>query len=52
MVAGTNHDHIFVPIDRASEAMSVLQRLQERGQEFMDQTTVLTKSPNWVRPGV
>lgn len=31
VVAGTNHDHIFVPIERAAEAMAVLQRLQQTG---------------------
>jgi uncharacterized protein len=31
VVAGANHDHIFVPIELASEAMSVLRRLQESG---------------------
>lgn len=29
VVAGANHDHIFVPIERAAEAMAVLQRLQQ-----------------------
>ena len=29
VVAGSNHDHIFVPIERATEAMSVLQALQK-----------------------
>ncbi len=31
VVAGANHDHIFVPVDRAAEAMSVLRGLQENG---------------------
>ena len=29
VVAGTNHDHIFVPVDRATAAMKVLHALQE-----------------------
>jgi hypothetical protein len=29
VVAGTNHDHIFVPVDRAQAAMDVLRQLQE-----------------------
>jgi hypothetical protein len=31
VVAGTNHDHIFVPLERAADAMAVLQRLQQTG---------------------
>jgi len=31
VVAGANHDHIFVPIERTAEAMAVLQRLQQTG---------------------
>lgn len=30
VVAGTNHDHIFVPVSRATAAMDALQALQER----------------------
>ena len=30
VVAGTNHDHIFVPVSQASAAMKVLHALQER----------------------
>lgn len=30
VVAGTNHDHIFVPVSQAAAAMKVLQGLQER----------------------
>lgn len=30
VVAGTNHDHIFVPFDQANQAMSVLRHLQQR----------------------
>lgn len=30
VVAGTQHDHLFVPVSRAAEAMTVLQQLQER----------------------
>jgi hypothetical protein len=29
VVAGTHHDHLFVPVDRANEAMGVLRKLQE-----------------------
>ena len=31
VVAGAHHDHIFVPIERATDALSVLQDLQRRG---------------------
>lgn len=31
VVAGTHHDHIFVPVERATEAMSVLRSLQQLG---------------------
>ena len=31
MVAGTNHDHLFVPVERAGDAMQVLARLQADG---------------------
>ena len=31
VVAGANHDHIFVPIARTAEAMAALQRLQQTG---------------------
>ena len=30
VVAGTNHDHIFVPVNQATTAMQVLQALQAR----------------------
>jgi hypothetical protein len=29
VVAGTNHDHIFVPVSQAAAAMKVLQSLQD-----------------------
>ena len=29
VVAGTVHDHLFVPAERAADAMAVLQALQE-----------------------
>lgn len=31
VVAGFHHDHLFVPHDRATEALGVLHRLAERG---------------------
>jgi hypothetical protein len=31
VVAGTHHDHLFVPIHRADDAMAVLARLSEEG---------------------
>lgn len=33
VVAGTNHDHLFVPVDHARAAMSVLQRLEDEGPD-------------------
>lgn len=30
VVAGTNHDHIFVPVSQATAAMKVLHAIQER----------------------
>jgi hypothetical protein len=29
VVAATRHDHLFVPIDRAADALAILRRLQE-----------------------
>lgn len=31
VIAGAHHDHLFVPIDQAAQAMSALQTLQARG---------------------
>jgi uncharacterized protein len=33
VVAGTNHDHIFVPVDQAGAAMKALHALQERSAQ-------------------
>lgn len=31
VIAGVHHDHLFVPVDRAADAMACLQALQARG---------------------
>ena len=35
MVAGTHHDHLFVPSRRAQDAMEVLRALQQEAQSYM-----------------
>jgi len=32
VIAGVHHDHLFVPVDRATEAMTALRALQARGK--------------------
>ena len=31
VIAGAHHDHLFVPVDKAAQAMAVLRELQHRG---------------------
>jgi len=32
VIAGVHHDHLFVPVDRAADAMTALHALQARGE--------------------
>ena len=34
VVAGANHDHLFVPLERAQDAMDALNELQEKHSDF------------------
>jgi len=40
VVAAYHHDHIFVPVDRAHDAMQALGRLQERSKTFSQLTSI------------
>jgi len=39
VVAGTHHDHIFIPVDLASAAMTTLRALQQQAHPASDQAS-------------